>query len=206
MTSALHPPPSNVAVARIGPNAIVQTAAALRARHGDAIAEELLSNSTAWHLDALPTSMVDEREVTSFVRAVLTRYPGREGHEILGEAGRRTAHYLLRARIPQFVQFVLHLLPRGVALQTLMASITRHAWTFAGSASFRVARLTRSGGTFSLVGCPMCRDLSARVPQCDFYAATFEELLRTIVSPSASVRELECEAAGAAHCRFVISF
>lgn len=205
MSHALHPAPHIGAGARIGPNAIIQTAAALRARHGDAVAEELLAESTPWRLDALPGAMVDENEVGALVRAVIARYPGHEGHAIMSDSGVRTAHYLLRVRIPALAQRVMRVLPRGIALRMLMSAISRHSWTFAGSAQFDVSRLTRNGGAFALISCPMCRGLAARAPQCHYYAATFEEIIRRIITRSAMVREVECEAAGGACCRFVIS-
>jgi divinyl protochlorophyllide a 8-vinyl-reductase len=51
----------------------------------------------------------------------------------------------------------------------------------------------------------MCRDMRAEGPVCDFYAGTFEHLIRTLVVPRAQVMEVECQAQGAHCCRFEVT-
>jgi divinyl protochlorophyllide a 8-vinyl-reductase len=191
--------------ARIGPNAIIQTAAALVDRVGAAEATALLQATTQWSLDHLPETMVDEREVTALVAAVMARHPGPAGEAIMCESGVRTADYLLRVRIPRLAQRVLALLPPRFGLRLLLSAITRNSWTFAGSATFSVERDPSHTTRFSLVGCPVCRGMSASAPACHYYASTVERLVRAILAPSAQVVEEECEAMGASRCRFRIA-
>jgi len=53
---------------------------------------------------------------------------------------------------------------------------------------------------------PICRGTRAGAPACGYYAATFEQLFRRLVSSRAVVTETECAATGAAHCRFEIRY
>jgi len=191
--------------ARIGPNAIIQTAATLVDRMGAAEATALLRASTQWSLDHLPEAMVDEGEVTALVAAVMARHPGPAGEAIMRESGERTADYLLRVRIPRVAQRVIALLPPRLGLRLLLSAITRNSWTFAGSATFAVERDAMHTTRFSLAGCPVCRGMSATAPACHYYAATVERLVRAIVAPAAVVVEEECEAMGAPRCRFRIA-
>jgi divinyl protochlorophyllide a 8-vinyl-reductase len=57
-----------------------------------------------------------------------------------------------------------------------------------------------------IAGSPLCRDLVAQGPACDYYAAAFEVLFRTLVHPNARLRETLCEASGARGCVFEISW
>ena len=43
---------------------------------------------------------------------------------------------------------------------------------------------------------------ASEVPACDFYAATFERLFRTLVHHDVRAVEVACEACGDAECRF----
>jgi divinyl protochlorophyllide a 8-vinyl-reductase len=189
--------------ARIGPNAIIQVAAAL-VQHVGAVEANAVMVASTWSLQRLPTAMVEEREVAALMRAVAERFPGELGHRIVCDGGVRTADYLLRARIPAMAQWVLARLPARLALRILLAAIARHAWTFAGSARFIVAREGTGRMSFALGGCPVCRGRGAIVPQCAYYAATVERLVRVLISPVATVHEVQCEAMGDAACRFEI--
>jgi divinyl protochlorophyllide a 8-vinyl-reductase len=53
---------------------------------------------------------------------------------------------------------------------------------------------------------PLCQDLQADTPACDFYAATFERLFQVLVHRRSRVREVACEACGDAECRFEIGW
>lgn len=192
-------------VARIGPNAIIQTAATLVDRVGAAETTAILTAATPWRLDRLPSEMVDERDVTALMRGVAEHFSAVDAEAIMREAGVRTADYLLRVRIPRVAQRVLGLLPRQLGLRLLLSAITKHSWTFAGSAEFVVQRHRDQGTTFTLRGCPVCRGMTAASPVCHYYAATVEHLVSTIVVRQARVRELTCEAMGAASCRFAIT-
>lgn len=191
--------------ARIGPNAIIRVAEALRAQCGETVTAEIFrSAGLDRYLTALPQEMVDEREVIALhqrLRPALGEAPARA---VAREAGLRTGDYLLAHRIPRVAQFVLRLLPPALASRVLLRAIGGHAWTFAGSGTFHA----ESGRTarLSIAHCPLCRGLTAPAPLCDYYAATFERLYRTLVSRRASVTETQCQATGAASCSFEITW
>jgi divinyl protochlorophyllide a 8-vinyl-reductase len=190
-------------LARIGPNAIIRVAEALRTQHGDAVTAELFrSAGVERYLQAMPGSMVDEREVIALHQRLRPALGAGPAREVAREAGVRTCDYLLANRIPRPAQFLLRLLPPGLASRVLLRSIGGHAWTFAGSSHFRAepgypVRL-------SFAGCPLCRGVTADEPVCDYYAATFEHLYRALVSRRATVVETECQATGAPACVFEI--
>jgi divinyl protochlorophyllide a 8-vinyl-reductase len=187
--------------ARIGPNAIIQVAAALRARQGERLATDLFAAAgLGHHLDALPTAMVEESEVTRLQEALRAQLEPSQARAVCREAGQRTADYLLANRIPRPVQWLLRALPAGAASRVLLTAIGRHAWTFAGSARFTVTRGPPL--VLSIAGCAVCRGAALTAPACDYYAATFEHLYRELVDPRTVVTETECQACGGEACRF----
>lgn len=192
-----------VPTARIGPNAIIQVAHVLRDRVGVAHAARLLYDSTGYALGALPSAMVDEREAQALARAVMEELGLPSGTTILREAGHRTGDYLLAHRIPRPAQWIMRIAPRTLGLAILLKAMRANAWTFAGSGAFGVQRVE---GEVQLTfhGCAMCRDMHEAGPVCDFYAGTFERLIRVLVSPRARVIEVECEATGGHCCRFEV--
>lgn len=190
--------------ARLGPGTIAQLARVLRERHGEYLASTLLFESTGYALTALPGAMVDEREAQAFVRAVMRQLGERPAAHALHEAGHRAAGDLMANRIPAPVQWVIRLLPARAGLSLLLEVMRANAWTFAGSGSFGV-RTHRQGAALTFQACAMCRDLYALEPVCDFYAGTFEHLIRTLVAPRARVREVECLAQGGDCCRFEVT-
>ncbi len=190
---------------RIGPNAITRMAEAMRAALGEEATRAIFRAALIErHLDAPPGRMVPERDVTALHRA---------GRAALGEArlallarhaGALTARYLLAHRIPRPVQWLLRMLPPGLAARVLLRAIGAHAWIFAGSGSFRVAwgrplRLEIAGGPIAAAG-------TAEEPVCDYYASTFETLFATLVSRYARVREVACCATGATACVFEVTW
>lgn len=197
-----------MAAARIGPNAIIQVAAALVAAEGPERTRALFADARLQHhLDAPPAHMVDESEVVRLherLRAVRT--PD-ECRRIARTAGLATGDYLLANRIPAAAQRVLRLLPAPLASRALLAAIGGHAWTFAGSGTFRATPGSWWGGTpvvLTIEHCPLCRGAIAPEPICDYYAATFERLYAVLVAPAARVREVRCHARGDTECRFEI--
>lgn len=190
--------------ARIGPNTIIQLAHVLRDRFGESTASTLLFESTGYAMGALPAAMVDEREAQAFVQRVVRALGEERGAPVLREAGTRTADYLMANRIPRAAQLVMKLLPQRAGLAVLLKAMQANAWTFAGSGSFGVKR-TATGAELIFHACAMCRDMHSQGPVCDFYAGTFEHLIRTLVSPRAMVREVECQARGAHCCRFEVT-
>ncbi|MCX7891327.1 MAG: bacteriochlorophyll 4-vinyl reductase [Burkholderiales bacterium] len=192
---------AGVGAGRIGPNAIVRVAEALEARLGAGTRDDLFrAIGLAAYLERMPERMVDEAEV-ALLQARLVADLGRSlAREVNRDAGARTGDYLLRHRIPAPAQRALRLLPAPLAARALAAAIARHAWTFAGSGAF--AYVPGKPFRFTIAGCPLCRTMRACQPMCDYYAATFERLLRALVAREARVTETACQAAGAAACAF----
>lgn len=192
----------------VGPNAILQTVAALRAHSGDSLAARTLQLATGRTLALLPEHPVDEREAAALMRAVRVRC-GDDAEEVLRDAGRRTGDYILRHRIPRGAQQLLRLLPTAIASHLLWRAAARHAWTFAGSGrfSFEVHWSPLRGTCVELRvdDSPLCRPYRALEPQCAFYAGAFERLQRSIAGDRFRVHEVECAASGGARCRFVAS-
>jgi divinyl protochlorophyllide a 8-vinyl-reductase len=118
------------------------------------------------------------------------------------EAGQRTGGYLLEHRIPAPARWILPHLPRGLAMRALMSAVSRHTWTFAGSAD---VEFTLGNPTvITIRHCPLCHGQHSTVPMCDFYTGTFTRLLRELVHPDAWAQEISCEARGDAACRFLL--
>ena len=187
--------------ARIGPNAIIQTAAALRSLEGEAAARRIFRAACLdRYLEASPQAMVDEREVARLHGVVCDRLGAERARLVNAAAGRLTADYLLSHRIPRSAQVFLSLLPAALASRLLCRAITRNAWTFAGTGAFAVHHGRPT--VFEISNCPLCRQRRCAGPICDFYAATFQGLFARLVHRSTRVTEIACEAAGAPACRF----
>ena len=196
---------STAAAGRIGPNAIIQTAAALRERVGDPRALVLVRGATGYALDAMPSEMVDETEVNRLVHALRAELDPALFTTVLRDAGVRTAGYLMAHRIPRPAQWLMAALPAPLALRVLLAGIMRHTWTFAGTARVTLAHPAGQATRMVITRCPMCRELRAEAPACHFYAATLEHLLQRLVTPGARVREVACEALGDPSCAFELA-
>jgi divinyl protochlorophyllide a 8-vinyl-reductase len=189
----------------IGPNAITQVGAALRALSGAGVASDIFAMARLQaYLTVEPSRMVAESEAAALHRAVRARLGEEAASAVLFEAGLRTADYLLAHRIPRAAQTVLKILPAPLASRALLAAIRRHAWTFAGSGSFRAA--PGNPAAVEIEGCPLCRGERSGRPLCGYYAAVFEKLFQTLVSPKANAAEVACEAMGAPACRFEIGW
>ncbi len=190
---------------RIGPNAITRVAEVLAPRFGAAATLTLFEHAgLRHHLLAPPTDMVDEAEVRALHRALRDMLGGPAARGVARAAGERTADYLLAHRIPKPAQVLLKALPAALAARVLLAAVTRNAWTFAGSGAFS-ARAGRPC-VLTIRGNPLCRDVTAAEPACDFYAGTFERLFRVLVHPASQVREVACEARGDSECRFEVAW
>jgi divinyl protochlorophyllide a 8-vinyl-reductase len=97
---------------------------------------------------------------------------------------------------------LLRVLPAPLASRILLKAIAGSSWTFAGSGTFSA----QAGHPvrISIAACPLCRDVTADEPICDYYAATFERLFRVLVSRHARVTESQCQAMGADACIFEV--
>ena len=192
---------THLALGRIGPNAITRLAEALSATQGDDAARALFrAAGLEARLDAPPTQMVLEGEVTALHQALRARLPHETAQAIAADAGWRTGAYLLAHRIPRPMHWLLPRLPARWAARILLAAIGRHAWTFAGSGQFRV--LPGFPIRFAISDGPLARGAFGAHPVCAYYAATFEALFRALVHPRTRVIELACEATGATACVF----
>lgn len=205
---------------RIGPNAVLQTLAAIEAKAGPGTREAI--RRAAALPPELPPGMIPEAWFVGLVHALRQARPRAEAEAILEDAGARTAAYVARHRIPGPVRGALRLLPPRAGIPILLEAFRRHAWTFAGGGRFRVAA---RGPAFVLVleDAPTCGPTSARpaaeetsllpgmpsssddVGTGGYYAAAFEGLLR-LASPRVRVREVACASRGAPACRFSVSF
>lgn len=190
----------------IGPNAITRVAQVLPVWRGSAFTEALFERAglqAYWKQP--PEQMVPEAHVRSLHRALRQALPAAEAAAVSRGAGKATADYLLAHRIPRPVQTLLRALPAGAAARVLVAAVTRHAWTFAGSGRFS-AQPPRQGRPWLLQiqGNPLCLGLQADAPACDYYAATFERLFQVLVHRRSRVEELACEACGAPACVFAL--
>lgn len=115
------------------------------------------------------------------------------------EAGRLTADYILANRIPKPAQALLRILPARPSAKLLSTAIARHAWTFAGSGSFKV----RTPWSFEITNNPIVRNEHAAQCLCHWHAAVFAQLYRVLVHPNCTCNEVDCLAMGAGHsCSF----
>ncbi len=173
---------------RIGPNAILQVFTVLEEKAGagkrDAIARYA---GLSRYLLKTPSSMVAENEVVQLHKAVRQALPTTQADDVLREAGSRTALYILEHRIPKIVKSVLKRMPARIAGRALLHAIARHAWTFAGSGTFRF-----EGGypaRIELADCPACFQVYGPGEECVYYTATMEGLFRALAHPNACVLE-----------------
>ncbi len=187
----------SVSAGVIGPNAILQTAEALRAEGGEAMARRVFAAAGLAHmLDASPQVMVDEAAALALHKAVARALPPDRAEAVARDGGRRTGLYILAHRIPQRAQKVLRLLPPPVAGPILLGAIRHHAWTFAGSGTVETA--TRPEMHLTICANPLA------TPGCPWHRAVLETLFQSLVAPDISVTEDTCCASGARACRFVI--
>lgn len=194
-----------VEAARIGPNAIVRTVEALREVSGEPATSAVLNAAGLGHyLQAPPGDMVPQEDVTALYRSLRAGLDRPVAAAVAELAGVRTATYLLAHRIPALAQAVLRILPGRVAAPMLLAAITKHTWTFAGSA--RVRATAGPPVRIAFEGCPLCFGSAGEGGACGYYAATFEHLFRELVSARAAAHEAACQAAGANACVFEVRF
>ncbi len=185
----------------IGPNALIQTARALVALHGEAAALPLLVGAgEAEVLAHPPQEMVAEARFNRLVTTLAAALGPAEADRVLRRAGELTGDYLLQHRIPAGFQWLLRRLPTDMALRLLLGAIGSHAWTFSGSGHFHYAVLGGGRVALTIDDCPACRGVVAARPICGFYAGTFEHLFHRLVDPAITVVEAGCHACGGAGC------
>ena len=187
---------------RIGPNVIIQTAHTLADRLGIEMAEQFITAATPFSIGDLPTEMVDERTANALMRHLSDARGPVFMRSVMEEAGRRTGDYLLQNRIPAPARWILPHLPRTLAMRALLNAVSRHTWTFAGSAQVKFT--LGDPAVITIRHCPLCVSQRSTEPMCDFYTGTFSRLLRALVHPQAWAEEVACEARGDTACRFLL--
>lgn len=186
---------------RVGPNAIIRVAEALEAVQGhDAVVELFNRAGLARYLDAMPSAMVEEGEVTALQAALREQLGVSEARQIARDGGKRTGDYLLAVRIPKFAQFIISHLPSKLGSQTLIKAIRSNAWTFVGTGVFEAD--ASYPPKFTITNSLLCRGATADQPLCDFYAGTYERLFRQLIDPETTVTEVACAAMGDPACVF----
>ena len=208
---------------RIGPNAVTRLAEALDELAGAPVTDTVFGAAGLLrYRQAPPSTMVDEAVVTALHAALRNSLAPADATTVARRAGVLTGDYLLENRIPAAVRALLRALPAPWAARLLVRAMAQHAWTFAGSGAFSTVALpgrsepptiahpeAGSGHPrlrLAVSNCPLCRGATSPAPACDYFAATFERLFTALVSDSATVRETDCQAAGASACRFEVSW
>lgn len=190
----------STAIARIGPNAILQLVPVLDQAIGNRARQGLFVEAGV----ALPppdAGMLPETEVIRLHRSLWFWLPTL-APEMMRNAGLATADYILANRIPVLAQRAIRLMPAPVAARVLARAIARHAWTFAGSGQFVVEGFGPL--TLTIRHNPLAIGTSGH-PCCHWHAAVFERLFSTLVWPAVEVSETCCCAAGDPLCRFTIT-
>ena len=194
LSTAAEPP------ALIGPNAVIQTLAALRSRFGPDSCNRIARAA------GLPThepgAMIPESWFVNLVSATRDELGSDDAATVLTIAGGRTADYVANNRIPAVFRAVLSLLPSRIAIPLLLGAFRRHAWTFAGRSEFDVSGAYP--GSIILNDAPTCRRTGQDAHTGDYYEAAFQGLL-SLASPGVTVTEVECRSLGHPHCRFRIT-
>ncbi|NER80241.1 MAG: bacteriochlorophyll 4-vinyl reductase [Leptolyngbya sp. SIO1D8] len=185
-------------MARIGPNAILQLVPVLDGAIGTDVRAELLE---AAGIAELPdgTHMIDEAPVARLHQTLRHRMP-ELAPSLSAAAGSNTGDYILANRIPRPAQRLLEMLPAWLGARLLASAIARHAWTFAGSGTFRV--VSQRPLVFEIADNPVVRGERSASPVCAWHAAVFERLYRELIDDRYRVQEVACGAAGAEACRF----
>jgi len=182
---------------RVGPNAVIQTAEALRSCLGEDATREVFQ--TAGHLDLLdhhPQNMIDEAVPARLFATIYETLPPALASRVSRDAGWRTANYVIENRIPAVARRILRGLPAQLSKPLLLNAIAKNAWTFAGSGDCRTHN-----------GTPAIVEIAANplaMPGCDWHRAVFETMFRNLVAPNTTVSHPTCCAEAGQVCRFKI--
>ena len=190
---------SQASPARIGPNAVIQTLAALQALEGTSTRDRVA------RLAGLPATepggMIPEASFLSLLAALRSELDGDTSRKVLTLGGEKTGDYVAANRIPAAFRALLGLLPARIGIPLLLSAFRRHAWTFAGSSRFELCG--KYPGSVLLDNAPTCRLTGAAAATGGYYEAAFQRLL-SLVSPGVVVTETQCRSCGAPRCRFDI--
>lgn len=184
---------------RVGPNAVIQTRAALQALCGSAVCDSIFDAAGLGRLDARRLEqLVEARLVNDLNEAVVRQLPPALAREVMAHAGALTADYVMAHRIPSAVRRLLPRLPRPLARRLLLAAIGKHAWTFAGH-----ARVETRADRVIIHDNPICLGRSS-LGACVWHVGVFSRLLQALVDPRIRVREERCAGRGDGACHFRI--
>lgn len=161
----------------VGPNAVIQLAAAL-ADAPEAARAIFTRAGLARLLDNPPDAMIDQSIPARLFDALYAELPARDAAQIAHRAGRLTGQYILANRIPRPVHYLLRALPRALAMRLLLKAIARNAWTFAGTGEVQVQPRAPQ---ITLAGNPM------PMPNAVWHVGVFEALFGALVSAETRV-------------------
>jgi len=182
----------------IGPNAILQLLPVLERAGGIDFRDQVMAAAGVFEAPS-DDAMMPEAPAARMHQALRAIEPDM-APSLAWAAGERTAQYIMAHRIPKAAQVILKVLPAALAGPILSKAIAQHAWTFAGSGTFRVAGPL----TFEIADNPIVRGELSEVPLCHWHRAVFETLFRTLVDRRLRCEEQSCCAMGAPACRFVL--
>lgn len=187
--------------ARIGPNSVLQLVPVLDAQLGPLARQRLLASAG---LKELPSDegLMPEGPAALLHQELRRQYAADAG-ELAREAGERTGDYIIAHRIPTVARRVIRKMPAWLGAPLLASAIEKHAWTFAGSGTFRV--VSRQPLVFELIDNPVVRGEHADHPLCDWHAAVFQRLFNVLVDRHMKCVETRCCAMGAESCRFELT-
>jgi divinyl protochlorophyllide a 8-vinyl-reductase len=187
--------------ARVGPNAILQLKDPMDQLLGRGVLAQLLDLCRV----EMPsgTAMISQSDVGRVHHTLWQLFPHR-AQAVSEEAGRGTAEYIRKNRIPRVARIALRLMPRGMAEQMLAKAIADHAWTFCGSGGFGFHR--EDGDIHFMIHANPLADVAAHPPHpCHWHSAVFEALFSRVLGRRYHCREVSCCAMQAERCHFVVT-
>ncbi len=194
---SIKAPPRSHAL--IGPNAVLQTVAAMEELLGPAETHSILEDA---QIAVLPKGdvMIAEVHALRLHRWLALREP-LACFDIAADAGARTADYLIAHRIPRAATWLLQHLPAWAAAPLLMAAIRQHAWTFIGAGRFAPQ------GAWQFTIYRSAADDAVLPPESLFhwYTAVFSGLYRRLVAPDCECRIVPGAASSPDVKRYAIS-
>ncbi len=184
----------------IGPNAVLQLAAALRAATGRApLAEQVFQSAGLLRLlHNPPDAMIDEAIPARLFEALWWEMPAEQASYFAYDAGRRTGAYVLANRIPALAQLLLRSLPQRLACALLLKAIRRNAWTFVGSGICDVE--FGAPALVTIVNNPLA------MPGCIWHVGVLEQLFRKLVNKNTHVSHVHQRVNGQPVSRFEIAW
>lgn len=182
----------------VGPNAVLQLIETLHAsEHGEDIHAVFNRAGLVHYLAHPPLAMVSEEHALRLFKAVGRELSEERAREVLDDAGRRTAQYVMANRIPGSVRSLLRVMPSFLATPLLCRAIKHHAWTFAGSGSCETSGIRRV--KLDIKNNPLA------IPDCPWHSAVILTMFRSLADRSMQLQHSYCCARGDAFCRFELS-